>query len=127
MEAPWTRRGLGDLQGKCEGTGHPQAETPPALPHPFPVPICYHSPACGGPATLSPSLTPVLDSSEPRCRSLRWSRSAVRAARTLLSELCTAGAGAGIRPSASPAGSVPPSCSHSPFWARAQKLRCRWA
>lgn len=53
-----------------------------------------------GPAEVSE--TPSLDGSEPGCRSLSRSRSAVRAARTLLSELCT-------------------------FWARAQKLRCRWA
>jgi len=53
-----------------------------------------------------PRLTPSLDGSEPGCRSLSRSRSAVRAARTLLSELCTVGAGPAIR--------LPSSLSPSP-------------
>lgn len=48
-------------------------------------------------ATLPPSLTPILDGSEPWCRSLSWSHSVERAASTLLRELCTVRTEAAIK------------------------------
>lgn len=77
------------------------AETARATPPSQPRSACTPRPAVSAsghllsPATMTPSLTPILDSSESWCRSLSWSRSAVRAARTLLRALCTVRAGAG--------------------------------
>lgn len=67
-------------------------------PTPFPAQACPAGPGLPSSGRSfhrppGPLLTPSLDGSEPWCRPLSRSRSAVRAARTLLSELCTAGAG----------------------------------
>lgn len=78
----------------------------PASTNPLPGPALRPPPRLPGACHLQaapptnrpvPRLTPSLDGSEPGCRSLSRSRSAVRAARTLLSELCTVGAGPAIR------------------------------
>lgn len=128
VEAPRAGCGLRDLQGEGEGTGagtgrvkpspacraQPASSNLPSRPRSGTTPGLQSSglgpaPPTGHPA---PSLTPSLDGSEPWCRSLSRSRSVVRAARTLLSELCTVGAG---RPSDSLPLPLPlPACPQPP-------------
>lgn len=109
MEAPLASGGLGDLQGEGEGHGARRMRSSPpchllsaetASAKPPPSPRSAIGPQAGSPQLQAlsphqppcpPGLTPILDNSEPWCISLSRSRSVVRAARTLLRELCTKG------------------------------------